>query len=176
MNHDESARLCRVIAGLAPAQAFDETTPALWQGVLADVRLVDAMEAVKAIARRQPFVAPADVIAEVRSIRSRRLDGVDRLAHLAETPEQWRQIIRRVADGEIDVPAAVEGVEQDPRVAAALPGMFRRPPRPRTVDRAPLALPAAPPPIVDPEEAAELEAERARQLAALAPLIEEQQP
>ncbi|MBI4941868.1 MAG: hypothetical protein HY830_14080 [Actinobacteria bacterium] len=128
MNHDETVRLCRTIAGIAPAQAFDEHTPALWQGILVDVRLADALEAVKQLARRQSFVAPADIIAEVKTLRARRLDGVDRIRHLADTPEEWRELIRRVADGEVDVPAAIEG-PQDARLVAALPGVFRRPPR-----------------------------------------------
>lgn len=128
MNVAETTKLCRLIAGVAPAQRFEEETPALWAGILADVRLVDAIEAVKRLGGRQPFVAPADIVAEVRTIRARRLDGVDRLAHLADTPEAWRELIRRVADGEVDVPAAIEG-PQDARLVAAIPGMFRRPPR-----------------------------------------------
>ena len=171
MNVTETTRLCRAIAGVAPAQRFEDETPALWAGVLADIRLVDALEAVKRLARRQAFIAPADIIAEVRTIRARRLDGVDRLAHLAETPEQWRQIIRRVADGEIDVPAAIEGT-QDVRVTAALPGVFRKPPRPRAIDQGGPRASTPPPVTVDDREAAQIEAERARQLAELAALAE----
>lgn len=128
MNVAETTRLCRTIAGVAPAQRFEDETPALWAGILTDVRLADALEAVKQLARRQAFIAPADIVAEVRTIRARRLDGVDRIRHLADTPEEWRELIRRVADGEVDVPAAIEG-PQDVRLVAALPGVFRRPPR-----------------------------------------------
>lgn len=169
MNVAETTRLCRAIAGVAPAQRFEDETPALWAGILADVRLADALEAVKRLARRQAFIAPADIVGEVRAIRARRLDGVDRLAHLADTPEQWREIIRRVADGDVTVPAAVEGT-QDPRVRAALPGVFRKPPKPLAIDRAePKAAP--PPVVVDEREAAVAEDERRRQLDALSALL-----
>lgn len=167
MNAQETARLCRAIAGVAPAQRFEDETPALWAGILHDVRLVDALEAVKRLARRQAFIAPADIVAEVRAIRARRLDGVDRLAHLADTPEAWRELIRRVADGDVDVPAAIEGAP-DARMAAALPGVFRKPPKPRAIDRGGPRAPVPPPAVVDQGEAARIDDERNRQLDALA--------
>jgi hypothetical protein len=73
MNLPEVHRLCRIIGELAPAQKFTEDTPVMWEAVLADVTLADALEALKAIAKRQPFIAPSDICAEVGAMRRARL-------------------------------------------------------------------------------------------------------
>lgn len=167
MNLEETTQLCKAIATIAPAQRFEADTPAFWAVILADVRYPDARQAVINLATRKAFIAPVDIIAEVKSLRARRLEGVDRLAHLAESPAEWRQIVARVADGEIEVPPlAFEDPVAVRAIAAQVRDLFPRPPRPLPRDREMPALPPAP--SVDPVTAEAVEAERARQLAALA--------
>jgi hypothetical protein len=150
--------------------------------VLADVRYEDAREAVLVLAARQAFVAPADIIAEVRRIRAARLVSADRVTPDVDPDDVagWiaarREQIVALADGRIEAPSiTAEGM--DPRLAAALPGVFRRPPRPGVNDfgSAPLRALRAVPESVGPDESARIEAERARQLAELAELMDEDQ-
>lgn len=133
MNQAETARLCRAIAAIAPAQKFDDETPAFWCLLLADVRYMDAQEAVIAIGRRQAWIAPADILAEVRRIRASRLGTADTVLPAAD-PDDVRAWLRAhraqltaLADGELVAPAPVVG---DPsRVMRAIAGLWARPPR-----------------------------------------------
>lgn len=75
MNSQEAAVLCRYVRALCPQQKFDEYTPDAWHDVLNDLALDDCREAAARVARRQPFVAPAEITAEVRVIRAERLEG-----------------------------------------------------------------------------------------------------
>lgn len=108
MNLQETARLCRIIAALSPSQKIDADTPDVWQVVLADVTLSDALEAAKAIAKRQPYIAPADLVNEARRLRTHRLDDVG-----VPTPnvdpddagayaEELRALTAAVASGQMD--------------------------------------------------------------------------
>ncbi|MDN3244109.1 hypothetical protein [Streptomyces sp. ZSW22] len=72
MNSQEAAALCRYVRALCPQQKFDEYTPDAWHDILAGYQLADAREAAAAVARRQPFVAPAEIAAEISKIRSAR--------------------------------------------------------------------------------------------------------
>lgn len=169
MNFQETTTLCKAIAVIAPAQRLEPDTPAFWSVILADVNYADARKAIIAIGKRQQFISPSDIIAEVKALRAKRLEGVDRLAHLAETPAQWREIIAKVADGEMEVPPlAFEDPVAAQAIAAKVRDLFPRPPRPLPSDRDMPALPPAP--TVDHATSEALEAERARQLAALAEL------
>lgn len=173
MNLDETTKLCKAIATIAPAQKFEPDTPAFWCAILTHVRYEDAREAVIDLAQRQPFIAPADITAAVKALRSRRLEGVDRLGHLAETPAQWREIIRRVADGQLEVPPlALDDKANQQAIQAAIANVFPRPPRPLPTDRAQKALPPAPTGTREQTEA--MEAERSRQLAAIAQHIDQE--
>ncbi|MEU7318329.1 hypothetical protein [Streptomyces sp. NPDC007083] len=75
MNNQETTQLCRYVRALCPQQKFDEYTPDAWHDILGPVPLDDAREAAARVARRQPFVAPAEILAEVGVIRGERLDG-----------------------------------------------------------------------------------------------------
>lgn len=72
MNSQEAAALCRYVRALCPQQKFDEYTPDAWHDILANYQLNDAREAAAAVARRQPFVAPAEIAAEISKIRGSR--------------------------------------------------------------------------------------------------------
>ena len=113
MNPAECLILCRFVKAACPQQAIDEYTPDAWSLLLEHVRLEDAKLAVVAITQRSPFCAPAEIIAEVRRIRGKRiaeageptppaeLEGKD-----AETRAWLRAEKRRLGDGE---PASVYG-------------------------------------------------------------------
>lgn len=178
MDHSATVKLCRIIAGLIPQQAFEPQTPALWQPILAATRLDDAVAAVQALGGRVRYIAPVDILAEVRRIRGERLEHSDQLLPDVDPDDvpAWlaarRAGLRALADGTITAPPAAQG-QIDMRVAAALPGVFQRPPRPLaiTADGGDRPRKVAPPaPTVHEADAAAMEAERVRQLAALAQL------
>lgn len=75
MSPDETVVLARYVRALCPQQKFDEFTPDAWHDVLGHCPLNDAREAAARIARSQPFVAPAEIIAEIKRLRAERLDG-----------------------------------------------------------------------------------------------------
>lgn len=106
MNATEAVRLCRYVKAACPQQAIDEWTPQAWADLLTDVRYEDAQQAVRALAQRQPFIAPSEVITEVKRIRTQRADQGD---HALEPPpfttvadyQAWlKEARRRLADGE----------------------------------------------------------------------------
>lgn len=75
MNREETVKLHRYVTGACPQQASDEFTPNIWHDLIGDLPYADCITAVKTIANRQPFVAPAEIRAEVRRIRAIRLEG-----------------------------------------------------------------------------------------------------
>ena len=109
MNVTETARLCKVIAAVAPAQKFDADTPAVWAGILEDIRIEDALAAVKTLGRRERFIAPVDIITEVRTIRTLRLQAVDKVTPNVHPDDEGAYrlelaaIRSAVADGTLDV-------------------------------------------------------------------------
>jgi len=113
MNATETVRLCRAIAACCPSQKFEEETPDVWHPVLEDIRLVDALEVLKLLAREQQYISTTDIVQAVRKLRN------DRLARAAQpvpppnlTPGQqsaWTRNWRRaVADGNptVELPSA----------------------------------------------------------------------
>lgn len=175
MNISETARICRAIASMKPAQRFDDETPAFWQLALADVRYEDARDAVVGLARNRGFIGTDDIVTEVRRIRTERTKAADRILPDVDPDDvhAWlaarRAGVTALADGRTDPPPAIEG-QQDSRLRAALPSMFRRPPRALPADYGDRPRPKAieAPRDVAPSEAERLERERQRQLAALA--------
>lgn len=69
----EAVVLVRYVRACCPQQQIDELTPDAWQNLLGDLALDDCRLAVNTIAQRQPFVAPAEIRAEVRRIRNDRV-------------------------------------------------------------------------------------------------------
>ncbi|MFG3660278.1 hypothetical protein [Streptomyces sp. NPDC047706] len=87
MTPDETVVLARYVRALCPQQKFDEYTPDAWHDVLSDFALADARAAAAAVARRQPFVSPAEIIDEIRKIRDARADGFQGPGMSAEIPD-----------------------------------------------------------------------------------------
>jgi hypothetical protein len=138
---EEAVKICAFTAACCPAQKFDEYTPDAWGLLLADVRFVDAKDAVVLVARKSPWCSPAEIIAEVKKMRQKRIDEYGPITPPADLdPDDvaayrswWINTQRAIADGdlkprELEGPAVDEaGVE---RVKALTAGAFRRVPRP----------------------------------------------
>ena len=140
MTPEEAAVLSAYAEQCAPQQKFNEFTGDAWGDMLADIRFVDAKEAVIAITRRSPWVSPAEIIAEVKRIRAKRIAEFGPIpAPPAEEldPDNWRAFIewqtattKAIADGDLK-PADLEldlpqrDMRQIERVANRLAGGSR---------------------------------------------------
>ncbi|MBK3631604.1 hypothetical protein ACGFNQ_02580 [Streptomyces asoensis] len=105
MTQDEAILLLEYVAAACPAQRIGEHTPDVWGELFAPYALDEARTAVLVVARQQPFVAPADVITEIKARRAERIelanvvyDG-DPLETGAESAASVRELIRAAADG-----------------------------------------------------------------------------
>ncbi|MFF8100105.1 hypothetical protein ACF07S_10070 [Streptomyces sp. NPDC016640] len=87
MTPDETVMLARYVRALCPQQKFDEYTPDAWHDVLADYALPNARAAAAAVARKQPFVSPAEIIAEIRRTRDDRAADIQGPGLPAEVPD-----------------------------------------------------------------------------------------
>jgi hypothetical protein len=112
VNLEETAQVVKLIAILSPSQRIEPETAAAWRPLLEDVTLRDTLEAVKRLARRQPYIAPSDILAEVRVVRRSRLDAVavptpnvdpDDVAAWAV---EQRALAAAIADGRMDAAGA----------------------------------------------------------------------
>lgn len=72
MNAQEAIAVCRYVRAACPQQAMDEFTPQAWADLLTDVRYEDAQEAVRVLVKQRPFVAPAEIITEIKRIGAKR--------------------------------------------------------------------------------------------------------
>ncbi|MGW3847142.1 zinc finger domain-containing protein [Streptomyces fagopyri] len=105
MTQDEAILLLEYVSAACPAQRIGEHTPDVWGELFEPYALDEARAAVLVVARQQPFVAPADVIAEVKARRAERIelanimvDGDPTLTG-AESAAALREIIRAAGDG-----------------------------------------------------------------------------
>lgn len=108
MTKAEAVTLCRFAKAACPQQAFDTYTPDAWAELLGDLCFADAKLAVIELAKRQPFVAPAEIRTEVRRIRAARITAYGTLpdppAGLdpdnAHAYQRWLEdTTKRIADG-----------------------------------------------------------------------------
>ena len=136
MNPLEAATLCKLAKAACPQQAIDEYTPDAWFPLLDDLRFEDAKDALFAVVKRQPFVAPAEIRAEVRRIRH---DRIITYGPLPEPPVdadesgkyafELRDMIRRIGNGELirgPEPEPIEGHAE--RLAELTKGAFQEVP------------------------------------------------
>ena len=65
MTPTETVLLTEYVRACCPQQAIGEYTPDAWHDLLGDLDLADCRAAAAAVARRQPFVAPSEIRAEV---------------------------------------------------------------------------------------------------------------
>jgi len=105
MTPEETLVLTRYVKACCPQQAIDRYTPDAWHDLLGDLTLEDCRAAVVTVAKRQPFVAPAEIRAEVRIIRDARLDEGEKYLDPPsglDGPSYQRWLInarKRIADG-----------------------------------------------------------------------------
>jgi hypothetical protein len=119
---DETLRIVRFVRAACPQQKLDEYTPDAWHILLADIAYTDALTATQTLAKRQPFVSPAEIIGEVKRIRADRLrahgnaepdaDGDDARAYLAAI----RAYRKAIADGYEVQPPPRPSIEGQKRV------------------------------------------------------------
>jgi hypothetical protein len=123
MTPDETVVLARYVRALCPQQKFDEYTPDAWHDVLGDYPLAAARRAAATVARRQPFISPAEIIEVIEQQRAEAASDFQGPGLPAEVPD---------ADPD-DVPAylaalraqryrAADGYELKPRPMRALLG------------------------------------------------------
>ena len=106
MTPSETVTLARYVRACCPQQRMDEFTPDVWHDLLGDLSLAACREAVVNVAKRQPFVAPAEIRAEVRRIRDERLHlnpvpppPPELLDDPAAYNRHLRDSAKRIADG-----------------------------------------------------------------------------
>ncbi|MGW6009667.1 hypothetical protein [Streptomyces sp. NPDC055210] len=105
MTEDEAVQIAEYVQAACPAQKFGEFTPDVWGEILAPYAVDEARAAVIAVARRQPFVAPAEIVTEIRARRAERIELANIVvdgdpAHTgAESAAALREIIRAAGDG-----------------------------------------------------------------------------
>lgn len=131
MNAEEAVALCRFTAACCPAQKFDEFTPDAWGLILADIRLVDAKDAVVEIKKTSTWVDPSDIIREVRKVRAARIAQHGELIPPANldpdnVPEyvKWLRAAREAIGDGNPPPAVPELARRDMK---QLEQTFRRP-------------------------------------------------
>lgn len=105
MTGEETTVLTRLIKAMCPQQAMDEFTADAWHDLLSDLDFDECRAAMVAIGKRQPFIAPAEIRAEVRRVRDERLARVALPApppDATDEPGRYKRIIRsnvqRIAD------------------------------------------------------------------------------
>lgn len=146
MDVAEATALLAYIKQVAPHQRIDEYTADAWADVLEDVTFEPARLAAKRLLKRQPFVAPSEIIAEVARHQREILEGARPGALIpAADPDDPAAFLRALRSGEFqpeapksdrDVKALVSSV------AAALPSGLSRREHPRPVLRPARELPA----------------------------------
>lgn len=105
MTPRDAVMLVRYVKACCPQQQIDEFTPDAWHDLLGDLSLDDCRNAVAAVAKRQPFVAPAEIRSEVRRLRDDKLSRAVMPApppEIADDPVRYREFLaaslRRIAD------------------------------------------------------------------------------
>jgi len=111
VTREETVMLCRYVKACCPQQAIDDFTPDAWHDLLGDLTLADCRAAVMVVGKRQPFVAPAEIRAEVRRQRADRLSRNPLPAPPAELTDD-QAAYKRWLDGQITSIANGHSVNQ----------------------------------------------------------------
>lgn len=141
MNSREAVLLVRYVRALCPSQKIDEFTPDAWFDILAAYDLDACRNACAALAHRQPYIAPSEIITEVRRERRARLENFAYEPPAVEQDPKYiqrlRGQLRAVASGEVPAPSTAPMLTGGPHkdiadqfagVGRAIPGEeIRRP-------------------------------------------------
>lgn len=69
MTPKETGLLLAYVTGACPQQAINELTPRAWHDILGHLDYEECRQAARAVAARQPFVAPSEIIREIADRR-----------------------------------------------------------------------------------------------------------
>lgn len=133
MTPREMVLLTRYVKACCPQQQIDEYTPDAWHEIIGHLTLDDCRQAVKTVVARQPFVAPAEIAAEVARIRAGRLHDFQYVP--VEGDDDWRVYLRAlrqqreaVASGHREAaPALPPGPSRSTEIRELCARSFRRP-------------------------------------------------
>lgn len=130
MTPTQAGALYRIARAGLPHQKFDEYTPDLWAELFADLAFDDARAALVDMVKRQTFVSAAEIIAEVKRIRARRIEQHPIIPPADMDPDdvlrylEWVKAARKaVADG--DTPPELERYKA--RGMRQIEGAFKEP-------------------------------------------------
>lgn len=70
MNRIEIGKLLAYVAGACPSQKMNDLTGDAWHDILGHLGYDECRAAVRVVGARQPFISPAEIIAEVAAGRS----------------------------------------------------------------------------------------------------------
>lgn len=87
MTPNETVVLARYVRALCPQQKFDEYTPDAWHDVLGDYPLEAARRAAATVAKRQPFISPAEIIEVIDQQRAENASDFQGPGLPAEVPD-----------------------------------------------------------------------------------------
>jgi hypothetical protein len=118
----QAVLLTEYVRACCPQQAIGEYTSDAWYDLLGDLPLADCKTAVTEVAKRQPFVAAADIRAEVKRVRHERIHDTEippPPPELLDDPAAYRAAVRAaaiaIADGRDPDAAMREIAAQRPR-------------------------------------------------------------
>lgn len=112
MTPTEAVRFVHLVSALWPQQRMEDATPDAWFAAgLKDVAWNDAAQAANNLVASKVFISLAEILAEIKAIRTRRLE---RIPLPAPSPEagardyqaQVQQGLKRIADG-LELPRAI---------------------------------------------------------------------
>jgi hypothetical protein len=127
MTPAESLTITRMVRAVCPQQKFDEYTPDAWHRLLEDLPFADCETAVIQLGRRQPFISPSEIRAEVQRIRAARIEQEPELTPDAD-PEDVPAYLAALREGRTRA-----GDGEKPRdVEQLLKSTIRRLPAPST--------------------------------------------
>lgn len=69
MTRDEMTDLVEFVTYACPQQKIGKMTAVAWYQIIGHLEFEESQNAVIAVARRQPFIAPSEIIAEIASMR-----------------------------------------------------------------------------------------------------------
>jgi hypothetical protein len=121
VTEEEVVVLARYVRALCPQQKFDEYTPDAWHDVLGDYELLDCRRAAAQVAKRQPFVSPAEIIAMIESRRTSNARDIQGPGQPAEIPDaDPDNVAAYIAAIRSQRTRAADGMELKPRNISAL--------------------------------------------------------
>ncbi|MGW7196615.1 zinc finger domain-containing protein [Streptomyces chryseus] len=116
MTEEEAVQIAEYVAAACPAQKFSEYTPDVWAEILAPYAVDEARDAVIAVARRQPWISPAEIVTEIKERREERIE----LAHVVYDGNPLETGAQSVASRRALIQAAADGRAQPRAITAAL--------------------------------------------------------